>query len=267
MPPRGARAGPGRPPSPGRPSRRRPDARRRRPSARARTRCCPDGEEQQHVDREHPLPDRITGAGRSGRRDGRRRNRRCRRRRPSTDSRRTAGSSRPELLHRPDAHEVPRTRAGERAHERDEQDRTKRGVDLGTPDQVHQSSNHDSDASEPFSGGRAGDRAMTSVGGASATTGSLTTGSWAPALRRGSRRRYGWRHGDRRRDILAPCPSRSKSPRRAARISLLWLCSFTRPRSPSTRRLLHALPEHPCSSASERRNPPRTSVGTTVRKR
>ena len=52
------------------------------------------------------------------------------------------GGGRTELLDRPDAHEVPRTRAGERADERDEQDRSKRPVDVRTPDQVHEAAKH-----------------------------------------------------------------------------------------------------------------------------
>ena len=110
---------------------------------------------------------------------------------------------------------------------------------------------------------------MTSGGGASATTGSLTTGSTGCSrLRCGNRRAVGWRRGDRRRDILAPCAepfevAPQSCPHLALVALLLHAASFTvYPASPS-RASGAPLFERQVSAD----NPPRTSVGTTVRKR
>ena len=85
----------------------------------------PTGEEQQHVDGEDPLPeqDHAAAAEMVGEMSGAVADDAANRGHQQVAVGKL-GRGRPKLLDRPDAHEIPRTRAGKRSHERYEQDRT-----------------------------------------------------------------------------------------------------------------------------------------------
>ena len=111
---------------------------------------------------------------------------------------------------------------------------------------------------------------MTSAGGASATTGSFTTGSTGctgSGAATGSTR-WAVADGDRRRAVLAPCAeplevAPESCPHLALVALLLHAASFTVcPASPSR---ASGAPLFERQVSADR--PPRTSVGTTVRKR
>ena len=271
-PPRVARAGRGRPPSPGLPSRRRSRARRRRPSGRGRTRR--GARRRGRAARRRRGSRARTGSrggGRSGRRDARRRSRRSRRPRPSTDSRRTAGSEvapssltaqMPMKFHALDPASEPMSVTS----------RTGRSARSTSAPQIRCAVVE----SRPQTLAKSGSSQRRSRRRSSHDErdgGARRLPARSPRARRAASSRLGparrrRRHGDGATSPRAARGAARSRPRRAARISLLWLCSFTRPRSPCARASpSRALGPTLFDRQVSAERPPSTSVGTTVRKR
>ena len=156
----------------------------------------------------------------------------------------------PELLDCPDGDEAPERRPGSGADHRRADDGTKRGIEVVAPDQPHQTTDDAHRASEasqrPSRRSRHARRSARGVSTAisgGAGSGSRSAGASATATPRSR--------------------SRSKSPRSAADISSLWLCSFTRPvGSPPAPRLLPHDRDEPSAMRGSSPRPQRASGGS-----